>query len=409
MRFIQLILCIAFICGINGSSEYEAAMDEIEMANQGEHYDQVYIKLTEEQRATFKSMNSKSRNKRSLYDKLYDVRWPEAVVPVSFSSDFDEAKKATINKAMRTIENVSCVRFSEYTTDLPPRDHVYIYKETGCWSYVGRAYGRQELSLGPGCDHVRTAIILLLHTLGFFNEHSRPDRDQYVTINTENIRPGYEDNFSISELSYKDGLGIEYDPESIMHYGRFTLSKQPRSLPTIEWKSNPNRPLGGRKMTASDILQLNLYYECKGYTNTTHPTTTTTTTTTTRPTTTTTTTTRPTTTTTKTTRPTTTTTKSSTKCERKYYLFYCLGPTILLYLIRNHVKCKLFRDSLLANSNMVLSMSHFVSTSGGMESEAAAFSSVVFFLSTRYSYISNGPNLNGRSDVFVFMIAQEEI
>ncbi|XP_057302917.1 salivary glue protein Sgs-3-like [Hydractinia symbiolongicarpus] len=106
------------------------------------------------------------------------------------------------------------------------------------------------------------------------------------------------------------------------------------SEPTIVLKTNPNQPLGGRKLTPSDILQLNLYYECEGIakstpttttrpttstTTTTRPTTTTTTTkrltttatTTARPTTTTTTTTRPTTTTTTTTLPTTTTTTTT--------------------------------------------------------------------------------------------------
>ncbi|XP_057308442.1 protein SpAN-like isoform X2 [Hydractinia symbiolongicarpus] len=294
-------------------------MDEIEIANQGEHYDQVDMKLTEEQRATFRSMNSKSRNKRSLYDKLYDVRWPEAVVPVTFSSKFSEAEKVTINKAMRTIESVSCVRFKEYPSNSAPSNFIYFYKGRGCSSYIGRINGRQELSLGSGCVHADTVIHELLHALGFFHEQSRQDRDQYVTIKTENIQQGKQNNFDISVYSYKDGLGVKYDPESIMHYGRFTFSKNRWSLPTIEWKSNPNRKLGGKKLTASDILQLNLYYECKGYAKTTRPTaitkTTTrpmtTTTTTTRPTTTTTTTTRPTTTTTTTTRPTTTTTTTT--------------------------------------------------------------------------------------------------
>ena len=28
------------------------------------------------------------------------------------------------------------------------------------------------------------------HTLGFHHEHSRPDRDQFITVNTNNIIPG---------------------------------------------------------------------------------------------------------------------------------------------------------------------------------------------------------------------------
>ena len=37
----------------------------------------------------------------------------------------------------------------------------------------------------------------LLHGLGFIHTHSRPDRDQYVTIAYQNIRPGkHADDFA---------------------------------------------------------------------------------------------------------------------------------------------------------------------------------------------------------------------
>ena len=35
----------------------------------------------------------------------------------------------------------------------------------------------------------------LLHTLGFVHEHTRPDRDDFISVNMDNIEPGKEKNF----------------------------------------------------------------------------------------------------------------------------------------------------------------------------------------------------------------------
>jgi hypothetical protein len=68
-----------------------------------------------------------------------------------------------------------------------------------------------------------TIVHELGHSLGFSHEHQRYDRDDYVTIIEENIRPGYAHNFT--KYPQFDGSGniysrvyAPYDYESIMHY-----------------------------------------------------------------------------------------------------------------------------------------------------------------------------------------------
>lgn len=70
--------------------------------------------------------------------------------------------------------------------------------------------------LSLGCS-TGNAIHELGHVLGLAHEHSRCDRDTYVTVHWDNILPGYDDQFSKLCTGYTDIHG--YNEGSIMHYG----------------------------------------------------------------------------------------------------------------------------------------------------------------------------------------------
>lgn len=60
-----------------------------------------------------------------------------------------------------------------------------------CCSYVGRrGGGPQAISIGKNCDKFGIVAHELGHVVGFWHEHTRPDRDQHVTIIRENIQQG---------------------------------------------------------------------------------------------------------------------------------------------------------------------------------------------------------------------------
>lgn len=60
-----------------------------------------------------------------------------------------------------------------------------------CCSYVGRrGGGPQAISIGKNCDKFGIVVHELGHVIGFWHEHTRPDRDEHVSIIRENIQPG---------------------------------------------------------------------------------------------------------------------------------------------------------------------------------------------------------------------------
>lgn len=61
------------------------------------------------------------------------------------------------------------------------------------------------------------------HAIGFYHEHNRPDRDNYVHINYNNIATDHKGNFRLASWDDIVTLGIPYDYSSLMHY-RGTVS-----------------------------------------------------------------------------------------------------------------------------------------------------------------------------------------
>lgn len=72
----------------------------------------------------------------------------------------------------------------------------------------------------------------MMHALGFFHEHIRPDRDDYVIINETNINPKQvAANFNKQLPSAVLLLDLPYEYGSVMHYGNDAFTKN--GLPTI--------------------------------------------------------------------------------------------------------------------------------------------------------------------------------
>lgn len=133
----------------------------------------------------------------------------------------------------------------------------------GCLSYIGKVWagGKQDLWLDQNCVYDTGVVHEFLHAAGFHHEHSRPDRDQYITVIMENVRPDYQ--FAVKvENNMKTFRGFDFD--SCMLYGPTSFAKA-AGLKTMVPK-NPNQkyvePWERPPLSAGDIYEINTLYGC---------------------------------------------------------------------------------------------------------------------------------------------------
>nr|CAH7744345.1 unnamed protein product [Callosobruchus chinensis] len=174
--------------------------------------------------------------------------------------------KALFKQAMRHWENFTCVKFVERNRDEHQNYIIFTERPCGCCSFVGkRGNGGQAISIGKNCDKFGIIVHELGHVVGFWHEHTRPDRDNHVNIIRENIMSGQEYNFNKLNEEEVNSLGLTYDYDSIMHYARNTFSKG-TYLDTIQPIDVPGRKrpeIGQRvRLSEGDIAQTNLLYKC---------------------------------------------------------------------------------------------------------------------------------------------------
>ncbi|CAB1432205.1 unnamed protein product [Pleuronectes platessa] len=205
----------------------------------------------------------KSRTPRAATSRAERI-WPGGVIPYVIGGNFTGSQRAMFKQAMRHWEKQTCVTFIEKTDE--ESYIVFTYRPCGCCSYVGRrGNGPQAISIGKNCDKFGIVVHELGHVIGFWHEHTRPDRDDHVTIIRDNIQPGQEYNFLKMEPGEVNSLGEPYDFDSIMHYARNTFSRG-MFLDTILPSRDENgvRPAIGQRtrLSKGDIAQARKLYRC---------------------------------------------------------------------------------------------------------------------------------------------------
>ncbi|XP_055590670.1 zinc metalloproteinase nas-14-like [Uranotaenia lowii] len=212
-----------------------------------------------------------SQARVSIPDYYSSYSWPNATVPYYISYRISRESKLRIQEAINDFEMYTCVRFPSRQTG----EKIFLTftnEESGCNAYIGRRednkYNRVNLQ-ERACFRKSTIVHEIMHSLGFFHEHMREDRDDYVEIYRNNLRAEYQNDdfynsqFGVLPPGQGETYGLEYYYGSVMHYSMYAGSEGRK--PVMENKKPWTGDFGSTYgLTATDAKAINFRYKCNG-------------------------------------------------------------------------------------------------------------------------------------------------
>jgi hypothetical protein len=147
--------------------------------------------------------------------------WPGGIIPYDITK-LTPAQQAIARRAMqRWIDTGANIKFIPRTNEV---EYVNFTGKTDAGnntSHLGYQKGaRTDINITAFWwrDLEWMPAHELGHVLGFFHEHQRWDRDQFVTIHYENIKPGRAHDYDWIAQTNWLVTTLPYDHRSIMHY-----------------------------------------------------------------------------------------------------------------------------------------------------------------------------------------------
>ncbi|XP_050503210.1 zinc metalloproteinase nas-1-like [Diabrotica virgifera virgifera] len=191
--------------------------------------------------------------------------WDDGRVPYILKGSFTDRQKSILEKVMGLYKYYTCIKFVPKTRN--DKSYAKIINEVNtCCSEIGKVPGGgfTVVDLGPRCfeeEEAGTVIHELMHLIGFYHEHNRSDRNDYIELTLANVNPNYTSEFDIES---GNTFNIPYDYDSTMHYGPFHGARSySHKIFVPKDKSVSESRLGQIcGFSKRDITKINILYNC---------------------------------------------------------------------------------------------------------------------------------------------------
>lgn len=180
--------------------------------------------------------------------------WPKSgnYYYIPYTVDSNLSNKSRVTNAINHWESKTKIRFIKRTNQ---KAYIRFRSGSGCSSAVGRTGRRQNITLASGCTTGNT-IHEIGHAIGMYHEQQHPKRDDYVTVNFNNIKSGKSSNFK--KRSSSSVRTSTFDLGSIMMYGSYFFSKNKK--PTIVKKNGSTFDVQRKALSSKDLNVIKRYY-----------------------------------------------------------------------------------------------------------------------------------------------------
>ena len=193
--------------------------------------------------------------KRGFVRKATPRKWPKGEIPYVIHEGV--VQKELVFEAIDYLNHHTNLHLFPRQEE---KDYVLVIPgEQHCYAYAGRIGGVQEMVLSPSCG-LREILHEWMHTIGFFHEQNREDRDQYLKIHWENIHEVHHFQFKKLPNDFMGIKGRPFDFQSIMLYSSLAFSLNGED-PAMVTSQGELIPPSTQLLSEEDLARVNKAYE----------------------------------------------------------------------------------------------------------------------------------------------------